>query len=218
MHVPICVPSAEQTLSPGVVHEVEEPAGAEGAADGIAGATEGAAGGVGFSEGAAAAGATTAAFSWTPTLCTASAAFSAVVDGEDCTAGDGLGCVVELPSEAPGTVQPMGDHSIPGTLPSPFGAIFLNKSGMASISPNLHPWHVSTTVAMVSVPAVGLWMEICLLQMGLLFGFPGLFITGIERATTASLLWIIPPQDANTESVCVEKKRNWESDTIEEKE
>ena len=101
------MPSAEQTLSPGVVHEVEEPAGAEGAADG---ATEGAAGGVGFSEGAAAAGATTATFSWTATLCTASAAVGAVADGEDCTAGDGLGCVVELPSEAPGTVQPIGVH------------------------------------------------------------------------------------------------------------
>ena len=190
MHVPICVPSAEQTVSPGVVH-VEEPTGAEGAADGIAGATEGAAGGVGFSEGAAAAGATATAF------CTASAAGSAVVDCEDCAAGEALGCVVELPSEeAPGTVQSMGVHSIPGTLPSPLGAIFLNKSGMASISPNLHPWHVSTTVAMVSVPVVGLWMEICLLQMGLLFGFAGLFITGIARATTASLLWIIPPQDA----------------------
>ena len=115
MQVPICVPSAEQTLSPGVVHEAEEPAGAEGAADdGIAGATEeDAAGGVAFSEGAAAAGVTTAAFSWTPTLCTASATVGAVADGEDedCAAGDGLGCVVELPSEeAPGTVQPMGVH------------------------------------------------------------------------------------------------------------
>ena len=196
MHVPICAPSAEQTLSPGVVHEVEEPAGEEGAADGIAGATEGAAVGVGFSEGAAAAGATTAAFSWTPTFCTASAAVSAVADGEGCAAGDELACVVELPSEAPGTVQPMGVHSIPKTLPSPFGAIFLNKSGIASTSPNLHPWHVSTTVAMVSVPALGLWMEICLLQMGLLFGFPGLFIKGIESATTASLFWIMPPQEA----------------------
>ena len=97
------MPSAEQTLSPGVVHEAEEPAGA----------TEGAAGGVGASEGATAAGTTTAAFSWTPTFCTASAAVSAVADGEDCTAGDALDCVVELPSEAPGTVQPMGVHSIP---------------------------------------------------------------------------------------------------------
>ena len=188
------MPSAEQTLSPGVVHEVEEPAGA---ADGIAGATDGAAGGVWFSEGAAAAGATTAAFSWTPTFCTASAAVGAVADGEGCTAGDALGCVVELPSEAPGTVQPMGVHPIPGTRPSPFGAIFLNKSGIASMSPNLHAWHVSTTVAIVSVPVVGLWMEICLLQMGLLFGFPGLFIRGIERATTASLSWMVLPQEAN---------------------
>ena len=121
------------------MHEVEEPAGAKGAAEGIAGATEGAAGGVGFPEGAAAAGATTASFSWTPTSCTASATVGAVADGEDCAAGDALGCAVELPSEAPGTVQPMGVHSIPGTLPSPFGAICLNKSGMASISPNLHP-------------------------------------------------------------------------------
>lgn len=95
------------------MHDVEELAGAAGAADGTAGATEGAADGVGFSEGAAAAGGTTAAFSWTPTLCTASAAVGAVADGEGCAAGDALGCVVELPSEAPGTVQPMGVHSIP---------------------------------------------------------------------------------------------------------
>ena len=201
VHVPICVPSAEQTLSPGVWHEAEELAGAEGAADGIAGATDGAAGGVWFSEGAAAAGATTAAFSWTPTFCTASAAVGAVADDEGCTGGDALGCVVELPSEAPGTVQPMGVHSIPGTRPSPFGAIFLNKSGIASMSPNLHAWHVSTTVAIVSVPVVGLWMEICLLQMGLLFGFPGLFIRGIERATTASLSWMVLPQEANQKPV-----------------
>lgn len=121
MHVPICVPSAEQTLWPGVVHEAEEGAGAEGAGDdGIAGATEeDAAAGVGFSDGAAAAGVTTAAFSWTPTLCAASATVGAVADGEDededcAAAGDALGCVVELPSEgAPGTVQPMGVHEMP---------------------------------------------------------------------------------------------------------
>ena len=137
---------------------------------------------------AEAAGATTAAFSWTPTFCTASAAVNAVVDGEGCTAGDALDCVVEVSSEPPGTVQPIGVHSIPDTLPSPFGAIFLNRSGIASISPNLQPSHLSTTVAIVSVPAVGLWMEICLLQIGLLFGLPSELIIGTERATTASLL------------------------------
>lgn len=112
LHVPIWVPSAEQTLWPAVVHEAEEAAGVE---EGIVGATEGAAAGAAVTDGA-----TTATFSWMPTFCTASAAGSGVADGEGCAAGDGaLGCAVA----PPGTVQPMGVHSIPCTLPSPFGAI-----------------------------------------------------------------------------------------------
>ena len=50
------------------------------------------------------------------------------------------------------------------------------------------------TVAMVSVPVMGLWMEICLLQIGLLFGLAGLFISRIERATIASLSVLVVPQ------------------------
>ena len=107
------------------MHEAEDAAGAEGATDGVADVTEGAAGGVEISEGAAAEGATTATFSWTPTLGKAPTGTTGVADDEVCTTGDALDvdCVVELSSEAPGTVQPMGVHSIPWTRPSPFGAI-----------------------------------------------------------------------------------------------
>ena len=51
------------------------------------------------------------------------------------------------------------------------------------------------TVAMVSVPVMGLWMEICLLQIGLLFGLAGLFIRRVERATMASLSVLVMPQE-----------------------
>ena len=45
------------------------------------------------------------------------------------------------------------------------------------------------------VPVFGLVMEICLLQIGLLFGLAGLFIRAIERATMASPFWLTVPQE-----------------------
>ena len=116
-------------------------------------------------------------------------------------AGGGLGCAaaglaaLSLSPEPPGTVQPMGVHWIPCTRPSPFGATLLNKLIVASMSSNAHAPHVSVTVAMVSVPVIGLWMEICLLQMGLLLGLAGLFIRRCERATMASPSVLVTPQE-----------------------
>ena len=180
MHVPICVPSVEQIVSPAVVHEALEPVGAEGAccAGEAAGATEGeaatvldgAAGVLELSVGAAAADGTTAAtFSCTFRLGRAADGTAATADDEGCTAGDALG-VLSLWLEPPGTVQPIGVHCMPCTLPLPSGAMVLNRSGGTSRSPNAQPSHVSVTVAVVSVPVAGLWMEICLLQIGLSFG------------------------------------------------
>lgn len=63
---------------------------------------------------------------------------------------------------------------------------------------NAHPTHVSVTVAVVSVPVIGLWMEICLPQIGLLLGFVGLFIRSTERATIASPFWLVMPQEPGT--------------------
>lgn len=53
------------------------------------------------------------------------------------------------------------------------------------------------TVAVVSVPVVGLWIEICLLQIGLLFGLPALpdCMMPIERATMASPSLLVMPQE-----------------------
>lgn len=109
--VPICVPSAEQTDAPPIVHAVVESVGAdEGDGAGIeeedgaagtttsrAGATEGAAAGgdeLGLSEGTAA---------------------GAADDDGSSTNGDALdgAVVLSLSPEPPGTVQPMGVHSIP---------------------------------------------------------------------------------------------------------
>ena len=56
-------------------------------------------------------------------------------DDEGCTAGDALDWL-SLSPEPPGTVQPMGVHSIPWTLPLPFGAMVLNRSGGTSMLPN----------------------------------------------------------------------------------
>lgn len=127
MHVPICVPSAEQTLSPGVVQVAEEPVGAdaalEEAAEGRGGATEGGTAGV-FEDaaGAVVEGAATATFSCT---CTDGRAAAPAAEGEGCLVGDALGCAAELSlsPEPPGTVQPMGVHWIPCTLPLPLGAM-----------------------------------------------------------------------------------------------
>lgn len=146
MHVPICEPSAEQTVSPAVVHEMLEPAGAEAVCalvgEAAEGATEGETAGIldgatdvlELSEGAAAAAgdeATAATFSCTDMVGKAE-------EDEGCTVEETLDCavVLSLSPELPGTVQPIGSHSIPCTLPLPFGAIVLNKSSGTSMSPN----------------------------------------------------------------------------------
>lgn len=145
------MPSAEQTLSPAVVHEAAEFVGAaegccvalEEAAEGRAGATEGETASeseLGLSEGAAAAEGTTAA-TFSCTLMDGRAAegiAAAGADDEGCTTGDALDGAAELSlsPEPPGTVQPIGVHSIPCTLPLPFGAIAENKSGGTSMLPN----------------------------------------------------------------------------------
>ena len=56
-------------------------------------------------------------------------------DDEGCTT-DAAAVELSLSPEPPGTVQPMGVHSIPWTLPLPFGAMVLNKSGGTSMLPN----------------------------------------------------------------------------------
>lgn len=125
VHVPICVPSAEQTVSPAVVHEAAELVGAEEAccAGDTAGATEGEAAGVldgaagvlelsvgaGVAVAAAAEGTTAATFSWTFRLGRAAEGTAAAAEDEGCTAGDALG-VLSLSPEPPGTVQPIGVH------------------------------------------------------------------------------------------------------------
>ena len=49
----------------------------------------------------------------------------------------------------------------------------------------------------MSVPVVGLWIEICLLQIGLAFGLApsSCCIMLIERATMASPLLLVMPQE-----------------------
>ena len=204
VQVPICVPSAEQTVWPAAVHEVvEAAAGAEegcccGAIEEAGGATT--AGGLELSEdgaaGAAAEGAMAATFSWTAMVGKAAAG----ADDEGCAAGGALdwGAVLSPEPWPPGTVQPMGVHSMPGTLPSPSGATVVNKEGVTSMLLKAQAMHVSLTVATVSVPVVGLWIEICLPQRGLSFGLPGFVrdIMPFERATTASLASMTTPQEA----------------------
>ena len=176
MQVPICRPSAEQILSPAVVQAVVEAVKSAGEEEG--------------KEGAAAAEVvgTTATFSCTFTTGGSTAA-AAAGDGAGCTAGDDAcaGGLARSP-EPPGMVQPMGVHWIPCTLPSPFGATLLNKLIVASMSSNAHPSRVSVTV-------VGLWIEICLLQKGLVLGFAPLFMRRWERATMASLSVLDIPQE-----------------------
>ncbi len=118
MHVPICVPLAEQTVSPAVVHEAAEFVGAEEAccAGDTAGATEGEVAGVlelsagaGVAIAAAPEGTTAATFSCTFRLGRAAEGTAAAVEDEGCTAGDALG-VLSLSPEPPGTVQPIGVH------------------------------------------------------------------------------------------------------------
>lgn len=76
--------------------------------------------------------------------------------------------------------------------------------------PNAQPSQLSVTVAMVSVPVVGLWIEICLLQIGLAFGLApsSSCMMLIERATMASPFWLVMPQEpgdrASVSSVCGE--------------
>lgn len=126
------MPSAEQTVSPAVVHGTVEPTGAgavcaslgeaaEDATEGeTAGALDGAAGVLELSEGAAAAsdGTTAATFSCTDMV-------GKAAEDEVCEVDDTLDCalVLSLSPEPPGTVQPIGSHVIPGTFPLPFGAI-----------------------------------------------------------------------------------------------
>ena len=63
------------------------------------------------------------------------------------------------------------------------------------MSPSAQPPHVSVTVAIMSVPVVGSWIEICLLHIGLSFGLPEVPIMATERATMASPLLLIVPQE-----------------------
>ena len=197
------MPSAEQTDSPAVVHEVVEPVGAEEACcpalEAVAaGVAEGAtAGMLGLSDGAAAAaaeGTTAATLSWRALADKTAESIAAGRDDEGCTGDVALDCASPEP-EPPGMDQPIGVHWISWTLPSPSGAMVLNKSSGTSRSPNAQPSHESVTVAIVVVPAAGLKIEICLLQIGLLFGLAGLAIKGIERATMASPFWLVMPQD-----------------------
>lgn len=137
MHVPICVPSAEQTVSPAVVQEVVESVGAEAVCvllgEAAEGATEaatadtldGAADVLELPDGAAAAadGTTAATFSCRCMDPKAAEGIAAATD-DGCTTDDtpDLAAVLSLSPEPPGTVQPTGVHSIPGTLPLPSGA------------------------------------------------------------------------------------------------
>ena len=205
MHVPICVPSAEQTVWPGVGQEVvSEPAGADAlpellveAAEGaVASVLDGTVGALGLSAGfvaaAAAAGGTTAAsFS-----CTGRDGKAA--EGVAGATGDALDCAGALPlSLDPEILQPIGVHSTPCTLPLPVGAIVLNMSSMTSRSPYAQDWQVSATVAVVTVLSAGLWTEICLPQYGLLLGFPVSTgnIMSCERATMDWPFVITWPQE-----------------------
>ena len=205
MHVPICVPSAEQIVSPGVGQEVvSEPAGAgafckllgdaaEGAAAGVLDGTAGALGlSAGFVAAAAAAGGTTAAsFSCTGRV-------GKAAEGAAGATGDALDCAGALSlSLDPEILQPIGVHSTPCTLPLPVGAMVLNMSSMTSRSPYAQDMQVSATVAVVTVLSAGLWTEICLPQYGLLLA--SLVSTGViikcERATMGSPFVIIWPQE-----------------------
>ena len=206
MHVPICVPSAEQIVSPGVGQEVVfKPAGADALPELLGGAAEdaaasvldGTAGALGLSAGfvaasAAAVGGTTAAsFS-----CTGRDGKAA--EGVAGATGDALDCAGELPlSLDPEILQPIGVHSTPCTLPLPVGAIVLNMSSMTSRSPYAQESQVSATVAVVTVLSAGLWTEICLPQYGLLLGFPVSTgtIMSCERATMGWPFVIIWPQE-----------------------
>lgn len=202
--MPICVPSAEQIVSPGVGQEVvSEPAGADTfckllgeAAEGAAGGVlDGTAGALGFSAGfvaAAAAGGTTAAsFSCTGRV-------GKAAEGVAGATGDALDCVGALSlSLDPEILQPIGVHSTPCTLPLPVGAIVLNMSSMTSRSPYAQESQVSATVAVVTVLSAGLWTEICLPQYGLLLALP--LSTGAiiqcERATMGWPFVTIWPQE-----------------------
>ena len=81
------------------------------------------------------------------------------------------------------------------SLPTLVGAKLLKNSTVVSMSPNAQPTHVSVTVAIMSVPVVGLWIEICLLHIGLSFGLAGLAIMDTARATMASPFLLIVPQE-----------------------
>lgn len=206
MHVPTWVPSAEQTVWPAVMHEVVELVGAEGgccaalgdAAEGAAAGTESAADGLELSDGAAAAakGATAATFSCTARVGTAAEGIGAMSTNEGCAVGDALDCAGALSLAPPEKVQsPTGVHSIPCTLPLPVGAMIPNKAGGTSMSLIAQALHVSVMVAVVFVPVVGLWIEICLLQTGFVFGFWPLFIKSTEMATMASPFLLVMPQE-----------------------
>ena len=120
VQVPTCVPSAEQMVWPAVAHGAVEAAGAgegccpalEETAGETAGVADGAAGGLELSEGAMA-----ATFSCAGTVGRVAEGMAAAADDEGCTAGDALDWGAVLPlalsAEPPGTVQPMGVHSIP---------------------------------------------------------------------------------------------------------
>ena len=204
MHVPICVPSAEQIVWPGVGQEVMfEPAGADALPKLLGEAAEGAAAGVldgatgvlglsaGFVAAAAAGGTTAASFSCTGMV-------GKAAEGVAGATGDALDCAGALPlSPDPEILQPIGVHSTPCTLPLPVGAIVLNMSSMTSRSPYAQESQVSATVAVVTVLSAGLWTEICLPQYGLLLALlvsTG-FIMNCERATMGWPFVIIWPQE-----------------------
>lgn len=119
MHVPICVPSAEQTVSPGIVHKAVCAllgVAAEGATEvATADALDGASGVLELSESAVAAaaeGTAAASSSCRDIVGKAVEGIAAATDDEGCTIDDTLDCVLalSLSPDPPATVQPIGVH------------------------------------------------------------------------------------------------------------
>ena len=141
VQVPICEPSAEQTDPPAVVHEAvgADEGCCAGLDDAAAAEEEGTAGTT--MEGVLDCAATTASEGEGEGELGLSEATAAGADDDEegCTTGDVLDELSLSPEPPPGTVQPIGVHSIPWTLPLPFGAMVLNKSGGTSMLPNAQP-------------------------------------------------------------------------------
>lgn len=72
-----------------------------------------------------------------------------------------------------------------GSLPTLSGAICLNAAGLTSISPGLHPPHLSVTLTFTDFPADEV-IRIHLPHEGELFGFGVLMKSENDRAATSS--------------------------------